>query len=39
MVVKILWIPIVFVWMKIDEITLKKIYGEEYIEYMKKTIF
>ncbi len=35
----IFWIPIIFVWMKIDEITLKKIYGEKYIEYMKKTIF
>ncbi len=35
----IFWIPIVFVWMKIDEITLKKIYGDEYIEYTKKTIF
>ncbi len=35
----IFWIPIVFVWMKIDEITLKKIYGEAYVEYMKKTIF
>ena len=35
----IFWIPIIFAWMKIDEITLKKIYGEEYAKYMKKTIF
>ena len=35
----VIWIVFIVIWMKIDEATLGRIYGEEYTEYKKKTLF